>query len=154
MIKNPVETFTGAGVLLVCLAFFIFAYSVIQLNFTRGYPVTVILSDIGGLGVGSDVKVSGIRVGEVTGRHLDPQTLNAVVTMSISNDIKLPADTVATLASEGPLGAKFVQLEPGLSTEAITPGGKITKNKSYKSLEDQVGEIIFYATQKESPAKK
>lgn len=153
MIRNPVETFTGAGVLLISLAFLAFAYSVIQVNFTRGYPVMVILPDIGGLGVGSDVKVSGIRVGEVTARQLDPQTLNAIVTLSISNDIKLPSDTVATLASEGPLGAKFVQLEPGTSTEVIVPGGKITKNKSYKSLEDQVGEIIFYATQKNSPSR-
>ena len=51
MIKNPVETITGAGVLLICLAFAAFAYSVIQPNVARGYPLTVVLADIGGLGV-------------------------------------------------------------------------------------------------------
>ena len=79
------------------------------------------------------------------------KTLNAVVTLSVSNDVKLPSDTVATLASEGPLGAKYIQLQPGAASDSIAPGGRITKNKSYKSLEDQVGEIIFYATQKDTP---
>jgi phospholipid/cholesterol/gamma-HCH transport system substrate-binding protein len=66
--------------------------------------------------------------------------------MSILPEIKLPLDTVATIDSGGLLGGKYVRLEPGNDKNIIKPGGKITKTKDFRSLEDQVGEIIFLAT--------
>ena len=94
------------------------------------------------------VRISGVKVGTVVERRLDPNTFDAVVTMRISNDLKLPDDTVASIASEGPLGGKYVRLQPGTSKTTIEPGGTIAKTEGYRSLEDQVGEIIFLATGK------
>ncbi|MBT5013921.1 MAG: outer membrane lipid asymmetry maintenance protein MlaD, partial [Rhodospirillaceae bacterium] len=53
---------------------------------------------------------------------------------------------VASIASEGMLGGKYVRLEPGVEKTYIEDGGSITKTKDFRSLEDQVGEIIFLAT--------
>jgi len=66
--------------------------------------------------------------------------------MSIAHDVKLPEDTVATITSEGLLGGKYVRLEPGTAKATIQPGGQIVETRNFRSLEDQVGEIIFLVT--------
>jgi len=66
--------------------------------------------------------------------------------MSIATEVKLPADTIAGIASEGLLGDKYVRLEPGPQKTYLAAGATITKTKDFRSLEDQVGEIIFLAT--------
>jgi phospholipid/cholesterol/gamma-HCH transport system substrate-binding protein len=66
--------------------------------------------------------------------------------MSISPEIHLPTDTVATIDSEGLLGSKFVKLEPGRSRQIIPAGGTIAQTRNYESLEEMVGKIIFLAT--------
>ena len=41
---------------------------------------------------------------------------------------------------------EYVRLEPGRYENTLAPGGIISRTKDYRSLEDQVGEIIFLAT--------
>lgn len=41
---------------------------------------------------------------------------------------------------------KYVSLEPGRAKTTIEAGGKILKTRDFRSLEDQVGGIIFLAT--------
>jgi phospholipid/cholesterol/gamma-HCH transport system substrate-binding protein len=144
--RNLVETVLGAVVLMVAGIFVYFFQQTAQVRATQGYAVTASFAKIGGLAKGSDVRISGIKVGTVTGQRLDPQTFDAVVTMSIAPEVKLPADTTAAVDSEGILGGKYVRLEPGRAAETIPPGGLIRKTRDYRSLEDQVGEIIFLAT--------
>ena len=144
--RNAVETVLGAVVLVVAGMFVFFAYGTAQVSTVAGYEVRANFFKIGGLTPGSDVRVNGIKVGSVVSAELDPETYDAVVVMSISSEIKLPKDTVAGIGSEGIVGGKYVRLEPGAAKEAITAGGAISKTKDFKSLEDQVGEIIFLAT--------
>lgn len=144
--RNAIETVLGAVVLLVAGAFLFFAINVAQVKAVTGYDLQANFLSVGGLSAGSDVRINGIKVGTVKGRSLDPQTFEAVVQMSITPDVRLPKDTVATIGSEGILGGKYVRLKPGKSAEMLGAGGKIGKTEDFKSLEDQVGEIIFLAT--------
>ncbi len=146
MRRNAIETVMGAVVLLVAGVFVFFAYDMAQVKAVEGYEVTALFYKIGGLNEGSDVRISGIKVGTVIDRRLDPESFDARVRMSITREVKLPVDTVASIASEGLLGGKYVRLEPGTEKSFIKPGGTITKTKDFRSLEDQVGEIIFLAT--------
>jgi phospholipid/cholesterol/gamma-HCH transport system substrate-binding protein len=66
--------------------------------------------------------------------------------MSISPSVKLSVDTKAAIASSGMLGDKYVMLLPGNDKTLIEAGGTIAHTKDFRSLEDQVGEIIFLAT--------
>lgn len=149
--RNLVETVLGAVVLMVAGIFVYFFQQTAQVRATQGYAITASFAKIGGLAKGSDVRISGIKVGTVTGQRLDPKTFDAVVTMTIAPEVKLPADTIAAVDSEGILGGKYVRLEPGRAAESIPPGGAIRKTRDYRSLEDQVGEIIFLATGGEKP---
>ncbi|GAB6053590.1 outer membrane lipid asymmetry maintenance protein MlaD [Magnetospira thiophila] len=146
MRSNMVETVMGAVVLLVAAMFVFFAYNTAQVRAVSGYEVKAAFFKLGGLSRGADVRISGIKVGTVLDRALDPKTYDAVVTLSISRDIQLPTDTVASIGSEGILGGKYIRLMPGQSTEMLAAGGQITHTQDFRSLEDQVGEIIFLAT--------
>ncbi len=44
------------------------------------------------------------------------------------------------------VGGKYVRLEPGTEKTYLAAGGMITNTPDFRSLEDQVGEIIFLAT--------
>lgn len=146
MRRNAIETVMGAVVLLVAGVFVFFAYDMAQVKAVEGYEVTALFYKIGGLNEGSDVRISGIKVGTVIEHELDPESYDARVRMTITREVKLPVDTVASIASEGLLGGKYVRLEPGTDKSYIKDGGTITKTKDFRSLEDQVGEIIFLAT--------
>lgn len=147
MARNPVETIMGAVVLMVAAYFLAFAYSTSNVKPIQGYPVTATFTKVGGLQTGSDVRISGIKIGTVVGQVLDPQTYQAVVRLNIAAHVLLPKDTVASISSEGLLGGKYVKLEPGMASDRVPEGGAIGSTRDFKSLEETVSEIIFLATQ-------
>lgn len=145
--KSLLETVMGLVVLLVAIGFLFTAVKTAQISAVAGYEVEAAFLKIGGLQKGSDVRMNGIKIGTVQDSRLDPVTYDAVVSMSIRPDLKLPSDSVASIVSGGLIGGKYVRLEPGADRENfLAPGGRIEVTKDFKSLEDQVGEIIFLAT--------
>ena len=146
MKNNAVETILGAVVLIAACTFLVFALNTAQVSTLKGYQITAAFFKVGGLTSGSDVRINGIKVGTVSDLQLDPKTFDAVVSMSIRDDVKIPQDSVAAIGSAGIVGGKFVSIRPGAAKEFLGSDGKIARTKDFKSLEDQVGEIIFLAT--------
>ena len=140
---NVIETVMGAVVLVVAALFLVFAYKTSQLRAVSGYEVNAEFSRVDGIRQGSDVRISGIKIGSVTAEELDPKTFLALVRMSIDPAIKLPDDTVAEIISAGLLGDKYMSLVPGGSDAVIPPGGKIKYTQSSISLEGLIGQTIF-----------
>ena len=146
MRKPVIESIMGAVVLLVAAYFLVFAYTSAHQRQVDGYRLTANFLKVGGLRVGSDVRISGIKVGSVVDERLDQSTYEAALTLSISPDIKLPADTVASIATQGLMGDKYIRLEPGSMDQRLGNGDVLKNTRDYKSLEDTVGEFIFLAT--------
>ncbi len=146
MRRNLAETVMGAVVLVVAGAFLYFFVNTAQMKSVDGYRVNATFSKVGGVLVGSDVRVSGINVGAVSEVRLDPKTFLAILTFNLKTDIKLPKDSVATIASNGLIGGNYVRIKPGRSETYIASGEALEKSEDFKTLEDQVGEIIFLAT--------
>jgi len=144
--RNLAETVMGAVVLLVAFGFLYMFATTAQVKTEKGYELTAKFADTGGLQPGSDVRISGIVVGSVTGNRLDPGTYEAVVTLSIRPGVDVPKDSVAAIASAGLIGGNYVRLKPGPAKEKLAAGDAITKSEDFQSLERQVGEIIFLAT--------
>ena len=140
---NVIETVMGAVVLVVAALFLVFAYNTSQTRTVSGYLVSADFSAIDGIREGSDVRISGIKIGSVVSEKLDPKTFQAVVQMSIDPSVKLPDDTAAEVASAGLLGDKYLSLSPGGSDKDIPPGGKITQTQGSVSLEHLIGQMIF-----------
>ncbi len=141
-----VETLIGAVVLLVAAWFLYFAYSRTEIGPVGGYHVTARFDKIGDLANGADVKISGIKIGTVTGQSLDNETYQAVIEMGIQSGVKLPDDTTAKIASAGLLGGSFVNLEPGGSEDLLKDGGKISYTQGAVDLMGLLGRFIYGST--------
>ena len=143
MKKNPVETILGFIVLIFAGVFLFTAASRVDTKKIEGYTYMANFLKVGGLEAGSDVRISGIKVGSVLSTKLNKDNYTADVYLNIDSSIKLPIDTVAAIADVGIMGDKYVRLEPGKSQAILKDGGQLTQTKNYKSLEDNVSEFIF-----------
>lgn len=146
MKKRPVETIMGLVVLLIAGLFLYFAYSVSDLQVVKGYGLTARFLKVGGLNVGADVMINGIKIGTVVGQQLDNENYDAEIKLSIAPNVKLPKDSSAMISSNGLMGNKFIKIEPGKSKELLQDGDEIVHTKDFKTLEDMVGEVIFMVT--------
>ena len=138
-----IETVLGAVVLLVAGVFVWFAYTNASLKTTSGYEVSARFDRIGDLKEGADVKLSGIKVGSVLRQKLDPKTYQAVVTMVIEPDVKLPKDTAAEVAMESLMGGSYILLSPGADSQMLADGGLITATQGAVNLIDLIGKAMF-----------
>ena len=146
MRANVIEAVMGAVVLVVAALFLVFAYQTSRLRpVSGGYEISADFARVDGIHQGSDVRISGIKVGTVVADELDPKTFLATIRMSIDPAVQLPDDTVAQVTSAGLLGDKYMSLVPGGSDNVIPAGGKIRYTQSSISLENLIGQQIFSA---------
>lgn len=146
MYKRPVETIMGILVLVVAALFCYFAYNVSDLKVVKGYTVTAKFLKVGGLNVGSDVRINGIKIGTVISQNLDNEDYTANVAMSLAPNIKLPVNSVASIVSDGLIGNKFIKIDPGHDEKILADGDQLKNTKDFKTIEDLVGEVIFMVT--------
>src|SRR5690348_14673464 len=111
--RSFAELATGAVVILIALGFLIYALVNTGRTTGGGMHLTAQFNNIGTVSVGSDVRVSGVKVGAVTGVRIDPQSYQAVLDLSVRSDLKLPTDSTAVISTGGLLGTQFVTLAPG-----------------------------------------
>ena len=154
MKTNLLEVGMGAVVLTVCAVFAVFVYSSSQWQAPKGYEVIAKFDRIDGLMRGSDVRLSGVKVGNVKEIRLDPKTYLAVVHMSLAPHVVLPTDSSAEIVSDGLLGGKVMALVPGGEDATIPPGGEIKFTQAPVSLESLIGQFIFSANEKKEEEKK
>ena len=144
MKNNLVETAIGALVIAVAAAFFLFVYNSTDIAAGgSGYKITAEFENIEGISVGSDIRMAGIKVGSVVDQKLDPESFQAVVTMSVAGYLKLPDDTTAKITSEGLLGSKFITLEVGGSEKYLKDGDKLTYTQSALDIWSLINEFMF-----------
>jgi phospholipid/cholesterol/gamma-HCH transport system substrate-binding protein len=143
MSGNLVETLIGAVVLAVAGVFLAFAYTHTNAGAVSGYSLTDKFDRVDGLTVGSDVKMSGIKIGTVTSQSLDPMTYQAVVHMDIASQYKIPEDSTARVATESLLGGNYLELQPGGSPDMLAAGGEIEYTQGSVDLMGLLGQAIF-----------
>jgi phospholipid/cholesterol/gamma-HCH transport system substrate-binding protein len=142
MADSAVETAIGAVVLAVAAGFIVYASQFADISGGGSYELTANFRKAEGLGVGGDVRISGVKVGAVRAMGLDPETFEARVTLAIQNGVTIPEDSAATIASDGLLGGAHVSIQPGGAEFAIEPGGQITITQSSISILDLIGRAI------------
>ncbi|NDF12323.1 MAG: outer membrane lipid asymmetry maintenance protein MlaD [Proteobacteria bacterium] len=155
MKKNVLETIIGALVLLVAASFVYTAYSSSRIHANSdGYSLVARFDKVDGLALGSDVRMSGLKVGIVTGEEIDPQTYRAVITLNVDNKLKLPKDSTAAVSSDGLLGGKFLSLIPGAEEEMLKNGEEIQFTQSSVNLEELIGKFIFGSAEEKEKKDK
>jgi len=139
-----VETVIGAAVIVIAVAFFTYAYKTSGAGTgSGGYTVMATFEKIDGVSTGTDVRMSGIKVGTVSAEKLNPETYEAVVSMTITPDLKIPDDSTAKITSEGLLGGNYITLEPGGSETMVADGGMLVNTQGSIDLLGLLGQAIF-----------
>ena len=110
---NMIEAVMGAIVLIIACFFLVFAYTSSKGGIYTGYPLTAQFDRIDGLTVGNDVRISGVKVGNISSVEIDPTTFLAKVVLTVREDLALPIDTAAEITSESLMGGKYIALVPG-----------------------------------------
>lgn len=136
MSEHTTEVLTGAGVLAVAAGFLIYMAQVggIGGGSTGDATYTASFRSVEGVGVGTDVRLAGVKVGAVLDMELDPATFRAETVLSVDPAIQLPEDTAVIISSEGLLGGSFVELLPGGSAFTLDPGSEIVDTQSSISI--------------------
>jgi phospholipid/cholesterol/gamma-HCH transport system substrate-binding protein len=143
MQRNMIETILGALVLVVAFIFLYTIYTSSSFKATKGYHVYAKFDRVDGIRKGTDVKISGIKVGSVVESDLDHKSFLARLKINLDKDITLPTDSSAEISSDGLLGRKYLALSPGADDETIPPEGDIQFTQSGVDLMDMIGKFMF-----------
>ena len=145
MQRNMLETVMGAIVLLMAAGFVSLAYEAANIRGTDGYELAAEFGATGGLSVGDDVRISGIKVGRIARQELDPVTYAARIVISLDEQIRIPADSSARITAASLLGGNYLELIPGADEDMMQPGEVIYDTLDPVSLTDLLGKAVFSA---------
>src|SRR3954471_17260804 len=121
--NNIAETVIGAIVIAVAVIFLAFAYMRTGTGSFSGYELNARMPKVDGLGIGTDVRLGGIKIGSISDLTLDPKTYLVTVHMNIRDDIKIPADSSVLVTSAGFLGSQYLSITPGGDDKMMVAGG-------------------------------
>ena len=145
MQRSMLESLMGAVVLLSAVAFLLLAYEAADLRGSDGYEIEAEFGATGGLSVGDDVRISGIKVGQIARQELDPVTYVARIVIALDPQIQIPADSSARITAASLLGGNYLELMPGADLEMLQPGDVIYDTRDPVSLTDLLGKAVFAA---------
>jgi phospholipid/cholesterol/gamma-HCH transport system substrate-binding protein len=144
MTRNWVESIVGAVVLAVAVWFLAYSYQSASTSGSGGsYELVGRFSGVDGVPVGADVRISGIKVGQVADMSLNQQTYQAEVRLSISNNTAIPVDSTLAVKSESLLGGRYLAIAPGADDLMLKDGEAFEFTQSALVLEDLIGQLIF-----------
>ncbi len=140
---NLLEALIGFLVVVAAVAFVAFAWARTGAGEGQG-GVTLLarFPNIGGVTLGTDVKVAGVKVGRVAALELDPPSYQAVLKLSVDAGLKLPIDSSAAITSEGLLGGNYIALTPGAEGQMLAEGGEIVETSGAPDLMGLIGSVV------------
>ncbi len=145
MKKYPLETAVG---IFLCFGLLLIGYMTVKLGHVslfgdQGYPLIARFTSVTGLREGSEVYMLGINVGRVAKLAMDQEKQKAVVEIRIRKGIKIYADAIAAIKTEGLIGDKYLDLDPGGAGEVLAAGGTITETVPPVEIGDLIGKYAF-----------
>ncbi len=115
------------------------------------YSVTARFRNIGGLAARAPVTMAGVAIGRVEKIELDPDRLEAVVTMQIDRRFdQIPEDSGASILTAGLLGGNYIGIGAGGSMDALRDGDEILLTQEALVLESLISRFLFSQSEDES----
>ncbi|MBC2777222.1 outer membrane lipid asymmetry maintenance protein MlaD [Parasphingopyxis marina] len=104
--------------------------------------ISALFPNVSGVDVGTDVRVAGMSIGEVTAISLSSDGYQADVRMAIDPAANIPNDSSAAISSEGLLGGSYIALLPGGSLEPMQEGDVIFDTQGALDMSSLIGSFI------------
>lgn len=146
MARSKVDFWVGLFVLVGVLALAFLALragNLSSFSWAPTYSVTAQFQNIGGLKPRAAVKSAGVVVGRVDRIDFDDQTFQAVVTLSLNENVQFPTDSAASILTAGLLGEQYIGLDPGSEDKMLEDGSKITYTQSAVVLENLISQFMY-----------
>jgi phospholipid/cholesterol/gamma-HCH transport system substrate-binding protein len=121
--NSAFEILLSAAVIIVAVGFFLFAYTSTGGASLSDYAFTVRLHRADGLKAGSDVRIGGVKVGDISSLALDHYV--AVAQVRLHDDVKVPVDSGLSISSDGLTPGSYLVITPGRSSSMLQPGGTL-----------------------------
>ncbi len=136
MANSAAETLIGAAVLATAVGFLAYASQSTDIGggSTDAYELVARFNSAEGLRVGTDVRLAGVKIGTVTSLELNPQSYQADLRFSVTDEVLIPDDSEVSVASEGLLGGSFLEVAPGGSEFMLGDGEEVLLTQSSVSL--------------------
>ena len=142
--KINIEYFLGLLILTVSIFCFFYYSSKIDLfNKVETFQINSSFFDIGNLKIGNEVKIKGVKVGEVSSISLDQENYLAIITSSIDKNIKIPNDSVFKISNNGFIGSPYIEIDIGSSEVSLKNNDYTISNIDAVSLEEIINNFIF-----------
>ena len=138
------EFIVGILILVVTTLLLIYYSSKISLfNKQETLDINSSFFDIGNMNIGNDVKINGVKVGEVSKISLDQETYMAIITSSIYESTKIPSDSIFKVSNNGFIGSPYIEIQLGTSDQFLINNDNTINNIDAVSLEEIINNFIF-----------
>ncbi len=142
--KLTTEMKVGIFVFTAIIAVIGFIFTQTRVGKVKGYEIGVLFDYIGGLEIGSPVRVSGVRVGEVKKIDIIYDVVPKVlVKLKINHGVKIGKHSRITVRTLGIIGERYIEITPSSEKEFIEKG-EIVEGENPLSIERiaNIGEEI------------
>ena len=142
---NPLQFAMSAITIIIFVIFAYYMYNAVHKNRQAtilSNTYTARFSDVDGISVGSDVKISGYKVGSVTKMELIPESYDIRLTFDIASDVKIPTDSIAAVKTSGLIGGKYLAIQPGAEDLFLQHNEEILYTQSAINLENLIGKFV------------
>lgn len=125
----------GLFAVVTVLATTLLAATIVSISFTPEHTYKAVFSDVTSLEEGDDIRVAGVRVGEVEEIAIKDRTL-AEVTFTVTEDRPLLAGTGAVIRYRSLVGQRYIALTEGAGDGTrLRPGGTIPLSRTQPALD-------------------
>lgn len=135
------------GIFMVA-GFLAFGYLALQLGEVswltsgRTYSLQAEFDNVSGVKKGSAIQLAGVVIGSVEKVELSPDNV-ALVHLRLDKGIQVPADSIASVKSQGIIGDKYIQISLGGDPEILKEQGMITETESAVDIESLISKFAF-----------
>ena len=142
--KINLEFSLGLLILIISIICFFYYSSKLSLfNKIETLQINSSFFDIGNTSIGNDVKINGVKVGEVSNIELDQENYMAIITSSIEKSFKIPDDSIFKISNNGFVGPSYIEIQLGNSEEILKNNDYSINNIDALSLEEVINNFIF-----------
>ena len=142
--KINIEFALGLIILIISIiSIFYYSSKINLLSNNETLQINSSYFDIGNMTIGNDVKINGVKVGEVLNIKLDQVSYMAIITSSIDKSINIPNDSVFKISNTGFIGSSYIEIQLGNSEELLKNNDYSANNIDAVSLEEIINNFIF-----------
>ena len=120
------EILLSAAVVVVAVGFLAYTYVITGAARPSDYGLKAEIAHADGLSSTSDVRIGGIKVGQISDLSLDPKTYKAIAHLRIRSDVQIPVNSTVSVASGGLSPGSYLAITPGSSAHALAPESTIS----------------------------